>query len=98
MIVDRRRCGIAVDQQLKNLNCRARDELFNFFESRKCILGGECRALSFQLCSAEQPPAHLSSGSFRGSLLKSISARERRYSQRVSLQMAFMDFLWWLYA
>src|SRR6202166_1286593 len=62
------------------------------------IGGGECRALSSQLCSAEKPPAHLSSGSFRGPLLKSISTRERRYSQRVSLQMPFMAFLRVLYA
>src|ERR1700687_6409777 len=59
-------------------------------ESRKSILGEECRALSFQLCSAEQPPAHLSSGSFRGSLPKSIFARERRFSQKASWQIAFL--------
>ena len=141
MIADRRRCGIAVDQQWKiqivapEMNCSnfllgpssyltwvklyRQRRLYGYSRpaplsvtlpgamrldpsrvwSRKSIFGGgECRALSSQLCSAEKPPAHLGSGSFRGSLLKSISTRERRYSQRVSLQMPFMAFLRVLYA
>src|ERR1700730_17105541 len=55
---------------------------------RRYLEGGECRARSFLLCSAEKSPMRLSFGSFRGSLPKSIFVQDRRYSRKVSAQRA----------
>src|SRR6266496_3363797 len=59
--------------------------------------GGKCLALSSLLCSAERPPIRSRFETFEGSLPQSIFARERRFSRKVSGQIAFLASLMALY-